>query len=361
MRLAIITDAWSPQVNGVVTTLTRTVEMLKTMGHEVLTVTPDLFRTIPCPTYPEIRLAILPGKNVSRILDEFAPDAIHICTEGPLGLAGRRHCVRRKLQFTTSLHTRFPEYVKMRLHTPLWMGYRFLRWFHGPAAQTMVATDHLRQELAGHGLKNMVLWSRGVDLNLFTPEARDDLKMETPIFTYMGRVAVEKNIEAFLDLELPGTKLVIGGGPDLDSLRKRYKNAKFVGMQKGQALAQHLASGDVFVFPSLTDTFGLVMIEAMACGLPVAAFPVRGPLDVITDERSGVMSSDLQQACIQALSLNKGDCRQHAAKFSWENCTQQFFQNLVGINQAVPVKIEARQSAMVSPAEMEKPIFATQG
>lgn len=330
MRLAIVSDAWRPQVNGVVTTLTRTVDTLRSRGVEVLTITPDQFRTIPCPTYNEIRLALLPGNDIAQRLDEFCPDAIHICTEGPLGLSARRYCVKHGHAFTTSLHTRFPEYVKMRLHTPLWMGYKFLRWFHGPACRTMVATPRLREELQEKGLRNMVIWSRGVDTEQFCPEASQHVKVDwqEPVFTYMGRVAVEKNIEAFLKLDLPGTKVVIGDGPALSQLKVTHKDTIFTGCKRGDELAGLLAASSVFVFPSLTDTFGLVMIEAMACGLPVAAFPVRGPLDVVNDGISGVLSEDLRQAAIKALELDPADCRHHAQTYSWDNCTDQFYQNL---------------------------------
>ncbi len=311
-----------------VVTIQGTIDLLRQMGHDVLTVTPARFRTIPCPTYPEIRLALFAGRSVAQDLDAFQPDAIHICTEGPLGLAARRYCVKRKLAFSTSLHTRFPEYVNLRLKTPVSWGYTFLRWFHGAAHTTMVATDNLIHELEEKGLRNMAIWSRGVNLDLFRPEARIDIDCPRPIFTYMGRVAVEKNLEAFLKLDLPGSKMIIGDGPELARYEREYPRVRFTGCKRGEELAGLLAAGDVFVFPSLTDTFGRVLIEANACGLPVAAFPVRGPADVLVEGVSGVMRDDLREAAIAALRLNRGACRDHARGFTWERCTEQFLNNL---------------------------------
>lgn len=331
MRLTLVSDAWQPQVNGVVTTLTRTVAMLRQRGHEVDTVTPDQFATVPCPTYPEIRLAKWPGREIARRLATHRPEAIHICTEGPLGLAARRLCRRRRLPFTTSLHTRFPEYVNLRLHTPLWLGYGYLRWFHNGAARTMVSTPHLADELRRRGLRQLALWSRGVDTQLFRPEPRADLPWPRPLAVYLGRVAVEKNLTAFLRLSLPGTKVVIGDGPALAALREKFPRVQFTGLLRGPDLAATLAAGDVFVFPSLTDTFGLVMLEAMACGLPVAAFPVRGPLDVVRQGVTGVLDHDLAQAIHGALKLDRARCREYAGEFSWERCTAQFEQNLAPI------------------------------
>ncbi|MGZ8219627.1 glycosyltransferase family 4 protein, partial [Methylomagnum sp.] len=295
MKLALITDAWSPQINGVVTTLRTTCEQFRAAGHEVETITPDQFRNWPCPSYPEIRLALGCGGKLRARLDALWPDAIHIATEGPLGLAARNYCRQRGLPFTTSFHTRFAEYVNLRTGVPLGWGYGLLRWFHNGAERTLAATPALRDELQSRGFKNPVLWSRGVDTDLFKPYGKDFLPDARPVLVYVGRVSVEKNIEAFLGLDLPGAKLVIGDGPQREELERKYPAARFVGYKHGEELARHIAAADAFVFPSLTDTFGLVMLEALACGVPVAAFPVRGPLDVILDERVGCLDADLKR------------------------------------------------------------------
>jgi len=327
MRLALVTDAWTPQINGVVRSLTRVVEELSALGHEVLVVAPDRFRTVPCPGYAEIPLAVAPGRRLRRLLDAFAPEAVHIATEGPLGWAARGHCRRRGWPFTTSFHTRFPEYVEARTRIPARHGYALLRRFHAPAARTMVTTETLRRELTDHGFRNLVLWSRGVDTELFRPRPRDaldGLNLKRPIFLYVGRVAVEKNIQAFLDLDLDGSKVVVGGGPRLKTLQARYPDARFTGPKVGEELARHYAAADVFVFPSKTDTFGLVQLEALACGVPVAAFPVPGPLDVIDGQGVGVLDTDLRAAAIRALEIPPERCRDFALRFSWTNCARQF-------------------------------------
>jgi glycosyltransferase involved in cell wall biosynthesis len=274
MRIAIISDAWSPQVNGVVTTLRTTADMLAARGHTVRVYSPDLFHSIPCPTYPQIRLAILPRRKLSRLLDDFQPHAVHVATEGPVGSAGRAWCRTRRLPFTTSYHTKFPEYIQMRTGMPTGPTYAMMRRFHAAAVRTMVATPTMKRDLEARGFQSLAYWSRGVRTDVFTPEDPIALDLPRPIFTYMGRVAIEKNIEAFLRLDLPGSKLVIGDGPDREKLQAAHPAATFVGMRSGRDLARHIAAGDVFVFPSKTDTFGIAMIEAMACGLPVAAFPV---------------------------------------------------------------------------------------
>lgn len=328
MRIVIATDAWKPQINGVVTTLGKMGDELTLLGHEMKYITPLSFKTFPCPSYPSIRLAILPKNKVSAMLDEFAPDAIHIATEGPIGQAARSYCLKNNLKFTTSYHTQFPEYVRLRAPIPLAWSYAFLRRFHGKAMRTMVPTPSQQQRLQQRGFNNVVIWSRGVDTSLFYPRAKDFLNLPRPISMYMGRVAVEKNIEAFLDLDLPGTKVIVGDGPDLDALRQQYSDVVFTGFKQGEELAQHLSAADVFVFPSLTDTFGLVMLEAMACGLPIAAFPVTGPIDVVVQGKTGVMDDDLSKATLEALKLNSDDCISYAKNKSWAHCAETFFNHL---------------------------------
>lgn len=328
MKLAIVTDAWSPQVNGVVTTLTRTRECLERLGHEVMVVSPERFATIPCPTYPEIRLALLPARGVARALRTFVPEVIHIATEGPLGIAARRFCTREHLSFTTSYHTQFPEYVRKRAPIPERWSYAYLRTHHGRAKRTLVATEHIRRKLAAHGFDNVVIWSRGVDTDLFKPRARDLLDLPRPIAMYVGRVAVEKNLEAFLGADMPGSKVIVGDGPDLAKLRARFPAAMFVGYKFGAELAEHLSAADVFVFPSRTDTFGLVMLEAMACGTPVAAYPVTGPIDVVHDGFSGRLHEDLATAAREALMLSRENCRAAALERTWDRATLEFVSHL---------------------------------
>ena len=329
MKIMIVTDAWEPQVNGVVRTLRTTARELLAMGHTVDFLTPLEFTTLACPTYPEIRLSLLPRGKVVRRLSEFQPDALHIATEGPLGMAARRFALRRGLPFTTAYHTRFPEYVRARTGMPLSWSYAFLRWFHGPSEAVMAPTEVVRRDLESYGFRKVVTWSRGVDLEVFKPQHGRRLKSEPPIFLYVGRVAVEKNIEAFLALDLPGSKWVAGVGPALQGIRARYPQVNYLGVLDQHELAQVYASADVFVFPSKTDTFGLVLLEAMACGLPVAAYPVTGPLDVIGDSRTaGVMHENLRTACLEALKLRREDAAAHARKFSWRAATEQFLAHL---------------------------------
>jgi glycosyltransferase involved in cell wall biosynthesis len=331
LKIALITDAWRPQVNGVVTTLLKTCEELGNLGHSVETFTPDQFRNWPCPGYHEIRLALGCDRRLRERLDRFQPDAIHIATEGPLGLAARRYCRRRGLPYTSSFHTRFAEYIHLRLRFPLAWSYAFLRWFHSGSTRLMAATPTLIEELKGRGFANPVHWSRGVDTDLFRPRDKGFLGLPRPVFAYAGRVAIEKNIEAFLSLDLPGSKLVIGDGPQREELESRHPDVRFVGYKMGEELAMHLADADVFVFPSLTDTFGLVMLEALACGVPVAAFPVQGPKDVILDERVGCLSADLREAALKALSLDPAECRAYATGYSWTRCARQFEGHLAPI------------------------------
>ncbi len=329
LRIGIVTDAWQPQVNGVVTTLSRTAEVLRTWGHEIRLFTPAEHRTLPCPTYPEIRLALLPGAKLRRELLAFAPDAMHVATEGPLGSAARRLLASRGLAFTTSYHTQFPEYLRKRLPIPRAWSYAYLRRHHGAASRTLVATERQREALQRHGFRNVVLWSRGVDAELFRPCGRDALDVRRPIWAYAGRVAIEKNLEAFLELDLPGTKVVVGAGPDLDKLARGFPAAHFTGYRFGPDLARLLSSADVFVFPSRTDTFGLVMLEALACGTPVAAYPIAGPLDVVVDGVTGVLSEDLGAAARAALGLDREACRAAALERSWQAAAAQFISHLV--------------------------------
>ena len=328
MRILLVTDAWEPQVNGVVRTLKSTARELGAMGHTVEFLTPLEFRTLPCPTYPDIRLSLFPRSRVRRRIGDFDPDALHIATEGPLGLAARSFALANGLPFTTAYHTRFPEYVQARLGFPLKWTYSFLRWFHGPSRAVMAPTQVVKNDLEAFGIERVVLWSRGVDLEIFRPQQSDRLQSKPPIFLYVGRVAIEKNIEAFLHLDLPGSKWVVGDGPALGGLRNRFPDVNYLGVLDREDLARVYASADVFVFPSKTDTFGLVLLEAMACGLPVAAYPVTGPLDVIGDSNAGVMHEDLRTACLEALKLNREDAAAYARKFSWRAATEQFFSNL---------------------------------
>ena len=329
MRLAIVTDAWEPQVNGVVTTLRATIRELQVAGVEVLRVSPERFRSMPCPSYPEIRLALFADAAVAADLDAFDPDAIHIATEGPLGHAARAWCLAQQRRFTTSFHTRFPEYLRARWPIPLALSYAYLRRFHAAASRTLVSTVGLRAELGARGFQHLALWQRGVDTTLFRPAPRARARAEDRCFAFVGRVAVEKNVEAFLSLALPGQHWVIGDGPARPELEARFPAARFFGILRGEALARTLASADVFVFPSRSDTFGLVMLEAMACGVPVAAYPVRGPLDVVEDGVTGALDEDLRAAVDRALALRPQDCRAFAETRSWAASTQQFLDALV--------------------------------
>jgi len=328
MRILIATDAWHPQVNGVVRTLTSLSRSASALGAEVSFLTPDGFPSVGVPTYPGLRIALPNRREIARRIEVASPDAIHIATEGPIGWAVRAYCRRRKLAFTTSYTTRFPEYIAVRTIIPAGLSYVVLRHFHAAAAMTMVATASLRQELGARGFRKLGTWTRGVDTDLFRPEAAAELDLPRPIFMTMGRVAVEKNLEAFLALNLPGSKVVIGDGPQKALLERRYPKARFLGEKTGQDLTSHLAAADVFVFPSLTDTFGVVQLEALACGTPIAAFPVTGPLDVIADHPVGALDTDLRSACIRALGISRESCRGFALERSWENSARQFIGNL---------------------------------
>ena len=332
-RILIVTDAWFPQVNGVVRTLATVAEELRAMGHVVEIIGPDRFRTMPCPTYPDISLSLLPRRRLVRMIEQFNPDALHIATEGPLGMAARSWAKRTGFSFTTAFHTRFAEYIRARTRVPVRPIYAWMRRFHGAGRGMMVATESLQDELIARGFRNILPWSRGVDLDLFKPEPREEWDLPRPVFVYVGRVAVEKNIGAFLDLDLPGSKVVVGGGPQLPSLRRAYPAVRFTGPRYGEALARAYAGSDVFVFPSLTDTFGLVLLEALACGTPVAAFPVTGPKDVLAGAAGpvGAVSPDLREAALRALSADRAACRAHAERFSWRACAELFLSHLVPI------------------------------
>ena len=329
MRILLVTDAWTPQINGVVVTLTNTVRWLERWGHEVHVLSPEGFRTMPMPTYPEIPLALFPGPKVARRIRDVAPDAIHIATEGPLGIAARAYCLKHRLAFTTAYHTCFPEYVKPRFGVPLGITYAWLRRFHGASSAVLVATPAIRAMLEARGFANIVDWSRGVDTDLFLPGETRFVDLPRPVFLFVGRVAVEKNLPGFLGLDLPGTKLVVGDGPQRKALEERYPDAVFVGAKTGLELASYFQRADVFVFPSRTDTFGLVLVEAMACGTPVAAFPVRGPIDVVKDPAVGVLDNDLGAAALAALALDREKVRRYAQQFSWEHSSRQFISSLV--------------------------------
>ena len=314
MKILIVTDAWEPQVNGVVRTLKTTAGELTAMGNEVRFLTPLDFRTLPCPTYPEIRLSLFPQAGVNRTLREFDPDVLHIATEGPLGMAARRFALRHDFPFTTAFHTRFPEYVHARLRLPLSWSYAWLRRFHGAGKAVMAPTQVVVDDLEANGFRNVRLWSRGVDQSIFHPQRSQRLDSTPPIYLYVGRVAVEKNVEAFLRLDLPGSKWVVGTGPAIDGIKARFPQVNYLGLLDREELAKVYAAADVFVFPSKTDTFGLVLLEALASGLPVAAFPVTGPRDVIGTAPVGSLHDDLQVACLAALSISPQACLAFAAR-----------------------------------------------
>jgi glycosyltransferase involved in cell wall biosynthesis len=332
-RILIVSDAWFPQVNGVVRTLSVVADKLRAMGDTVEVIGPDRFRSIPTPGYAEIRLAIAPKRKLARLVADFRPEVIHIATEGPLGWAMRSLCRRNHWPFTTAFHTRFPEYLEARTGIPADWSWRVMRRFHEAGDGTFAATTSLRQELTRRGFTKLRPWTRGVDLDKFRPGEGDPWAgLPRPIFLYAGRVAIEKNIEAFLALDLPGSKVVVGGGPALEGLKQKFPQVTFTGYRENGALARSYAGADVFVFPSRTDTFGLVLLEALASGTPVAAFPVTGPIDVVTDARVGALNEDLRTACLKALDCDRTACREHAEAWSWDACVAQFRAALVPIN-----------------------------
>jgi glycosyltransferase involved in cell wall biosynthesis len=332
MRVLIATDAWHPQVNGVVRTLTSLARSALARGVTIEFLSPEGFPSIPVPTYPGLRLALPSPTRIAQRIEQIGPDAIHIATEGPIGHMVRRYCINRGLPFTTSYTTRFPEYISARLAIPEAWSYAVLRHFHAAATVTMVSTPSLMAEFKGRGFKNLGMWTRGVDTELFSPAHAIALDFPRPIFVSVGRIAVEKNLEAFLSLDLPGTKVVIGQGPQEAALQRRFPDAKFLGLLEDNVLAAHLAAADVFVFPSRTDTFGVVQLEALACGVPIAAFPVTGPRDVIADNPIGVLDEDLRAACLGALRMSREACRSFALSRSWESSARQFIGH---INQVI--------------------------
>jgi glycosyltransferase involved in cell wall biosynthesis len=334
LKILIVTDAWTPQVNGVVRTLQSVKTELERMGHAVAVISPDQFKSIPCPTYPEIRLALT--ASLGEKIEAADPDAIHISTEGPLGIAARKYCGKKGLPFTTAYHTQFPEYVSKRTKLPARWFWRYIRWFHAPAKAVMVSTPAVETELHANGIPHTRHWGRGVDLAQFSAEGPRHPAMEglvRPVQLYVGRVAVEKNIEAFLEASHPGSKVIVGDGPALDRLRIKYPAVIFLGKVVGPDLAAAYRSADVFVFPSRTDTFGLVLIEALATGTPVAAYPVQGPIDVLTQE-VGSMNEDLDQAIAEAVTRDRAACAAYARHFGWDESARQFLDGLVKIVRA---------------------------
>lgn len=338
----IVTDAWWPQINGVVRTLTELKVALERLGHTVSLVEPGGFRTVAMPGYSEIRLAINPKRKVGRLIEDLRPRSIHLATEGPLGLAARRHCLRRGYPFTSAYHSRFPEYIRKRLPIPLSLSYAWLRRFHASSRAVLVGSKSVAQILRQRGFDNLRLWSRGVDVEVFHPDCRSPgvsasdrsggpfgcealgKDFVRPVYLYVGRLAVEKNVEDFLELDLKGSKWVVGDGPLLPELKKRYPQARFVGYKHGKELARYYATADVLVFPSKTDTFGLVILEALACGTPVAAFPAPGPLDILTGSEVDCLDDDLRRSVRRALSISSERCREFARRFSWTEVAQQF-------------------------------------
>ena len=353
MHILIATDAWHPQVNGVVRSLESMASAARLLGAKVDFLTPEGLFSVPMPTYPEIRLSLITPGMAARRIAALQPDHIHIATEGPLGLAVRRACLRSQRRFTTSYHTRYPEYIAARAPVPQSWSYAYLRRFHNASHGTMVSTGMLARELEHRGFKNLMHWSRGVDHGLFRPRDLPKFEFPGPIFLYAGRVAVEKNIEAFLALGLPGTKVVAGDGPARARLEAAYPQVKFLGNQSSAQLAAIYCRADVFVFPSRTDTFGIVLLEAMASGLPVAAYPVPGPLDVVGGSGAGSLQEDLRAACMQALEIPRDAALGHAAKFTWEASARQFLDNAQAVIAATPA-LQPKRAIFSSAASRSK-------
>lgn len=330
-RITIVTDAWHPQVNGVVRSIENTNAELQRMGVEVCMVTPQSFHNVPCPTYPEIRLSVTSYRHVAQKIEKSQPSYVHIATEGPLGFLARRWCIKNHMRFSTSYHTRFPEYVAARFPVPESWLYAFVRWFHNGGNACMVATQSLENELEDRGVRNLKRWSRGIDLAQFHPRQRREAPFDLPrpIFMTVGRVAVEKNLPDFLKLDLPGSKVVVGDGPARADLQAQFPNVHFTGTKTGEDLADAYAQADVFVFPSRTDTFGNTILEALASGVPVAAYPVTGPIDIIgPNSKAGALNRDLRQACLDALECSPKDAIALARTYSWEKASKQFLDNV---------------------------------
>ena len=351
MRILIATDAWHPQINGVVRTLSNTKSCLEDMGHFVKVLSPNGFKTINCPGYSEINLALFPYRKVKEMIREFNPTCIHIATEGPIGLAAKKFARKYNLRYTTAYHTRFPEYLEKYFHVPTKLTYRYMKWFHKHSAHVLAPTNSIKSALTEKGINRVAIWSRGVETAIFRPDVSRE-KNHVPVFLYVGRVSAEKNIEAFLDLELPGEKWVVGDGPELTRLQSEYPDTKFFGAKEKEELPHFYNRADVFVFPSLTDTFGLVMLEAMACGTPVAAFPAPGPIDVIESPISGIISKDLKKACLKALEIPRSSVARYAETFTWESATRTFYSYLVAngrtIKAELPIEIENRSVIKLS-------------
>jgi glycosyltransferase involved in cell wall biosynthesis len=335
LRILLATDAWRPQVNGVVRTWETSIQHLRQRGHTVAVIEPGLFASFLVPFYPEIQLAIPARRLVAQLIRSFAPNVVHVATEGPIGLSVRAFCVRNRWRFSTSYHSKFPEYLQHLARVPIAWGYRFMRWFHSASSAVMVSTPTLERDLAARGFRNLCRWSRGVDLTLFMPRAKTWTEYARPILLYAGRVSKEKNVEAFLAIQHAGTKLIVGDGPIRERLKREYPQVAFLGYRTGVALAEAYTNADLFVFPSRTDTFGLVMIEAMACGVPVAAYPVVGPIDIVTEPGVGCLDENLDRAIEIALRQSDTEaCVQHARQFTWERCTDQLLANFVPIHPA---------------------------
>ena len=341
MKIALVTDAWSPQINGVVTTLSTVCKyfglLAESKSSTIKVFHPGMFRTTQLPNYKEISLAVNPWR-IKRLLEDFQPDCVHLATEGPLGLWARRYLVQNKKKFTTSLHTRFPEYINARIGLPVRTGYKVLRWFHSAASETLVTTPSMKEALQAEKFENLSIWGRGVDSDLFNPTQRNHLKDRSiPSLLYVGRVAIEKNIEEFLKLKIHSEKIVVGDGPLKKELERKYPNTKWVGFKRGKELSRFYANADVFVFPSLTDTFGVVMLEALACGTPVAAFPVTGPIDVIEEGKTGSLNLNLETAVKRALLVDRTSCRQYATDQSWRKISERFVSILRDLDTGKPI------------------------
>ncbi|GAB3132301.1 glycosyltransferase family 4 protein [Novispirillum itersonii] len=336
-HIVLVTDAWFPQPNGVVRVLSSLKRELEAVGHRITVIEPGQFHTVPLPTYSEIRLAVFPGRRVAHLLSSLRPDAIHIATEGPLGWAARAWCLKRQIPFTTAYHSKFPEYVQARTGLPLDWLYAAVRRFHAPSQVVLAPSQNVFHELTARGFERVRHWAHGVDTTVFRPDRKNLFDLPRPIFLYVGRVTVDKNLTAFLDLDLPGSKVVVGSGPQREALKKAYPQALFHIAEGDEELRLCFNAGDVFVFPSRTDTFGLVMLEALACGVPVAAFPVTGPQDVLLDAAgtAGILDTDLKQAALTALTLDPADCRAHALRFGWDEVARQFLEALAPIRYTV--------------------------